>query len=130
MAPELIGTQWGQDKGYSKAIDWYSLGILMYELFYGKTPYTEQDEQTILQKKVDYHNDKILFSRNMDTDAKSLIKKLTQKIYSKRYGSHRKNGVENIKKHKFFSEINWDEIENMNSEVPKPIRNYMNMKDQ
>ena len=79
MAPEII-----LSKGYCQAADWYALGIVLYELMYGRTPFMASSPNDIFKLCLDT---KIKFPKDFDTEAKHLIKKLTHKDLSKRYGN-------------------------------------------
>ena len=79
IAPEIIA-----NKGYSQPVDWYALGIFIYELMYGRPPFMASDPIEIFQMVL---KDKIKFPRDFDKPAKSLIKKLCQHDLSMRYGN-------------------------------------------
>ena len=99
IAPEII-----QNKGYSHPVDWYALGIFMYELIYGRPPFMSNDPYEIFQMAL---TEKIKFPRSFDSDAKSLVKKLTQSDLTKRYGNL-KGGAGDVKNHKFFKDYDWE----------------------
>lgn len=71
LAPEIIGGH-----GYNCAVDWYALGILIYEMLYGAPPFTQTDGDLnkIFEKIA--AREKIKFPENFDKSAKSLIKHL------------------------------------------------------
>ena len=102
MAPEIVN-----GKMYCQAVDWYAFGILLYELIYGRTPFSQTDDICQIFKKISVG--KILFPRVFDKDAKSLIKKLKNVDLTKRYG-HIKNSKDLIKGHRFFKGLDWDEL--------------------
>lgn len=79
MAPEIITNQ-----GYSHAIDWYALGILLYELIYGRPPFLSTDPMDVMNQVI---NGKILYPKDFDQSARSLIKHLCDRDLSKRYGN-------------------------------------------
>ena len=103
IAPEII-----LNKGYSFPVDYYALGIFVYELLYGRPPFMAANPYEIFQKVL---NDKLLFPRDFDKDAKSLIKKLCDHDLSKRLGNLKK-GVQDIKDHKFFKDFDWSDVIN------------------
>jgi serine/threonine protein kinase len=78
IAPEIIS-----NGGYSSAVDWYSLGIMIYELLYGRPPYMANDPMDIFKMVL---TDKILFPKDFDPNAKSIVKHLCHHDLSKRYG--------------------------------------------
>ncbi|GAV91327.1 Pkinase domain-containing protein/Pkinase_C domain-containing protein [Cephalotus follicularis] len=101
MSPEIV-----LGKGHNKAADWWSVGILLYEMLTGKPPFNGNREK-IQQKIV---KDKIKLPGFLSSDAHSLLKGLLQKDASKRLGSGPK-GSEEIKRHKWFKPINWRKLE-------------------
>lgn len=101
MAPEII-----LNKGYCHSVDWWALGIMLYELMYGRTPFVDNDPYKIMKKIV---HDKILFPKDFDHEAKNLIRKLTSHDLSKRYGSV-KGTIDKMKNHCFFKYTDWQAI--------------------
>lgn len=98
MAPETI-----LGKGHGKEVDWWAFGILLYEMFTGITPFSENDPVLLLQKIC---NEKVSFPEEFEEEAKSLIKHLLEKDITKRYGTL-KGGVNDIKLHKLFLKTDW-----------------------
>ena len=101
LAPEII-----LNKGYGLSVDWWALGVLIYEMISGVDPFEDDDVikiyENILQRK-------ILFSSDFDEKSKSLIKHLLEPDLSKRFGNL-KNGVDDIKQHRFFKDLNWSKL--------------------
>ena len=109
IAPEII-----LNKGYSQPVDWYALGIFLYELLYGRPPFMANDPYEIFQKVL---SEKIKFSKTFDKSAKSLVKKLCEHDLSKRLGNL-KGGVTDVKTHRFFKTIDWDALLSMKVKAP------------
>lgn len=108
LAPEILLNQ-----GHGKAVDWWTLGILIYEMNAGIDPFTDDDPMNIYQNIL---KGKIKFPKDFDKyllvrlrDAKSLIKHLLVADLSRRYGNL-KNGVDDIKQHRWFSKIDWKNL--------------------
>lgn len=101
MSPEIV-----LGKGHDKAADWWSVGILLFEMLTGKPPFTG-NRQKIQQKIV---KDKLKLPAFLSSEAHSLLKGLLQKDPSKRLGSGLK-GSDEIKDHKWFRPINWKKLE-------------------
>lgn len=99
LAPEII-----QSKGHGKAVDWWALGILVYEMLAGYPPFYDENPFGIYQKIL---AGKVEFPRHFDPNAKDLIKKLLTADRTKRFGCL-KNGAEDIKKHKWFKGLDWE----------------------
>ncbi|CAK4080276.1 unnamed protein product [Aphanomyces euteiches] len=102
--PEYIAPEVLLNKGHGKGVDWWTLGILIFEMLAGQPPFCDDDPMGIYQQIL---SGKINFPRYFDRNAKALIKRLLTADLTKRYGCL-KNGVEDVKKHKFFSGCDWD----------------------
>jgi len=103
LAPEII-----QSKPYSQAVDWYALGILIYEMLAGYPPFYKEDHVELYQQILE---GKYSFPAHINHTARDLIRKLLQPDLSKRYGNL-KGGVDDIKNHKWFAGVNWEHVEN------------------
>merc|ERR1712060_144499 len=101
LAPEII-----QSKGHGKAVDWWALGILIYEMLAGYPPFYDENPFGIYQKIL---AGKIEFPRHFDVHAKDMVKKLLSADRTKRIGNL-KNGAEDIKKHKWFKGWNFGDL--------------------
>lgn len=110
IAPEII-----TGAGHSSAIDWWALGILLYEMLYGRTPFRGKNRQktfaNILRKDLTFPS-----SIPVSLAARQLIHALLHKDPSCRLGSN--TGANEIKGHPFFREINWPLIRCMS---PPPL---------
>jgi serine/threonine protein kinase len=104
LAPEII-----LNKGHGKAVDWWTLGILTYEMLVGIDPFNDEDPMMVYQKII---KGKIKFPKTIDSDAKSLIKHLLDEDTSKRYGCL-KNGTQDIFEHRWFKNFDWNSLLNM-----------------
>lgn len=104
MAPEIIMKYEKENKGYSMAVDWYALGIVIYELIVGETPFYHENPAKVLKKIV---NGDIQFPVNFDNEAKNLIKRFTRYNHEERYGMTIETKIK-IKKHSFFKYSFWD----------------------
>jgi len=103
LAPEIL-----LNKGHGKPVDWWTSGILIYEMLAGIDPFTDEDPMAIYQKIL---KGKVRFPRNFDKNAKSLVRHLLVADLSKRYGNLRR-GVDDIKKHRWFSGLDWVRLVN------------------
>eukprot|EP01061_Rhynchopus_euleeides_P011581 TRINITY_DN21139_c0_g1_i1.p1 TRINITY_DN21139_c0_g1~~TRINITY_DN21139_c0_g1_i1.p1 ORF type:complete len:324 (+),score=110.38 TRINITY_DN21139_c0_g1_i1:150-1121(+) len=113
LAPEIIRSQ-----GHGKAVDWWALGILLYEMLVGNPPYYDESPFRIYEKILD---GKLKFPKWIDSRAKDLIKKLLINDSQKRLGSD-KRGITDIKRHHYFGGIDWDVLLEKNIPAPIPIR--------
>ncbi|XP_005743495.1 cGMP-dependent protein kinase 1-like isoform X2 [Pundamilia nyererei] len=101
VAPEII-----LNKGHDVSADYWSLGILMYELLTGSPPFSGPDPMktyNVILRGIDM----IEFPKKITKNAASLIKKLCRDNPSERLGNL-KNGVKDIQKHKWFEGFNWE----------------------
>lgn len=102
LAPEII-----QSKGHNKAVDWWALGILIYEMLAGYPPFFDENPfaiyEKILMRKVEWPRP------SLDATAKDLLNKLLAKDRTKRFGNM-KNGAEDVKRHRFFKSIDWEDV--------------------
>ncbi|XP_006903241.1 PREDICTED: cAMP-dependent protein kinase catalytic subunit PRKX [Elephantulus edwardii] len=101
LAPEVI-----QSKGHGRAVDWWALGILIFEMLAGFPPFFDDNPFGIYQKILAA---KIDFPRNMDFYVKDLIRKLLVVDRTKRLGNM-KNGASDVKKHRWFRVVDWDSV--------------------
>lgn len=102
MAPEIV-----LGKGHDKAADWWSVGILLFEMLTGKPPFVGGNRDKIQQKIV---KDKLKLPAYLSSEAHSLLKGLLQKEANKRLGCG-PGGSNEIKNHKWFKSINWRKLE-------------------
>jgi len=109
LAPEII-----QSKGHGKAVDWWALGILIYEMLAGYPPFYDENPFGIYQKIL---AGKIEFPRHFDPNAKDLVKKLLTADRTKRFGCL-KDGAEDIKRHKWFKGVDWVKVYNRKVKPP------------
>eukprot|EP00421_Protoceratium_reticulatum_P017376 CAMPEP_0168380830 /NCGR_PEP_ID=MMETSP0228-20121227/12563_1 /TAXON_ID=133427 /ORGANISM="Protoceratium reticulatum, Strain CCCM 535 (=CCMP 1889)" /LENGTH=327 /DNA_ID=CAMNT_0008393909 /DNA_START=48 /DNA_END=1031 /DNA_ORIENTATION=+ len=112
--PEYIAPEVLLNKGHGKPVDWWTLGILIYEMIVGYPPFVDEDPMGIYQKIL---SGKIVFPKLFDKNAKGLVKKLLTADLGKRYGNL-KNGVDDIKQHKWFKDINWNDLLQKKIEAP------------
>jgi len=98
LAPEII-----LSKGYNKAVDWWALGVLMYEMAAGYPPFFADQPIQIYERIV---SGRVRFPGHFSGDLKDLLRNLLQVDLTKRYGNL-KNGVSDIKNHKWFVSTDW-----------------------
>lgn len=102
MAPEII-----QGNGHTKSVDWWSTGILMYEMLCGQPPFRAKS-RTLLQQQI--ISTKVKFPKFLSSNAQSLLKALLTRDPEKRLGSG-PDGSEAIRKHPFFKSIDWVKLD-------------------
>ncbi|KAL1201291.1 Serine/threonine-protein kinase KIPK1 [Cardamine amara subsp. amara] len=99
LAPEII-----KGEGHGAAVDWWTFGVLLYELLYGKTPFKGYNNDETLANVV-LQNLKFPDSPLVSFQAKDLIRGLLVKEPENRLGSEK--GSAEIKRHPFFEGLNW-----------------------
>jgi len=105
LAPEVL-----EGKGYTKAVDWWSFGTLMYEMLTGLPPFYSQDVQQMYFKIM--HAD-LELPATMDHDTKSILSGLLDRDPVKRLGD-----AVAIKAHPYFKGMDWDKL--LRKEVKPP----------
>lgn len=98
LSPEMI-----LNKPYDKSIDWWSFGILIYEMVTGETPFQESNLQ---QKYRAICTDNVRFNKKISPELQDLILKLLIKDPSQRLGSS-SDDYEEIQKHPFFKGVDF-----------------------
>ena len=99
LAPELLLGQ-----GYSKVVDWWTLGVLLYEMLTGLPPYYDEDVPKMYKKIL---QEPLRFPDGFDRDAKDLLIGLLSRDPTRRLG---RNGADEIKNHPFFSQLSWKRL--------------------
>ncbi|QPG77112.1 cAMP-dependent protein kinase catalytic subunit [Brettanomyces nanus] len=109
IAPEVIAFQ-----PYNKAVDWWSFGILIFEMLAGRTPFYDASPIKTYEKITQCH---VYYPTSFHPDATSLLKGLITKDVTYRLGNL-KNGVDDIKNHSWFKEVVWENLIQGNIETP------------
>ena len=99
VAPEMA-----MRKAYNKSVDWYQLGILLYEMVAGFLPYSIKTKRKFFKSLI--HLD-IRFPKGLSIEIQDLLTKLLCKEPKNRIGY---NGSQDIKKHAFFKDFSWNDI--------------------
>ncbi|KAJ2038730.1 cAMP-dependent protein kinase catalytic subunit [Coemansia sp. RSA 922] len=110
LAPEVI-----QAKGYGKSVDWWALGILIFEMIAGYPPFYDEDHYRLYEKVLAGH---IQWPSQFDPIARDLVSRLLTADLSRRLGNlHR--GSADIKEHRWFAEVDWNRL--AAREIPAPL---------
>ena len=109
LAPEIL-----ENRGHGKAVDWWSLGVLIYEMMVGRPPFYDRNMQKMYSKIL---RDPLKFPAAMGSDAKNLLRQLLERKVVNRLGSD-EEGAAKIKAHPFFDQykdqkLDWDKVLSM-----------------
>ncbi|PIA19207.1 kinase-like protein [Coemansia reversa NRRL 1564] len=110
LAPEVI-----QAKGYGRSVDWWALGILIFEMIAGYPPFYDEDHYRLYEKIL---AGRIQWPPQFDAVSRDLVSRLLTADLSRRLGNlHR--GSADIKEHRWFAEVDWNRL--AAREIPAPL---------
>ncbi|XP_015218280.1 protein kinase C epsilon type [Lepisosteus oculatus] len=111
IAPEIL-----QELEYGPSVDWWALGVLMYEMMAGQPPFEADNEDDLFESIL---HDDVLYPVWLSKEAVSILKAFMTKSPSKRLGCvASQGGEEAIKQHPFFKEIDWVMLEQRKIKPP------------
>ncbi|KAI0246727.1 Pkinase-domain-containing protein [Lactifluus subvellereus] len=99
LAPEILN-----GAGYNRTIDWWTLGVLLYEMLVGLPPFYDEITDKMYEKIL---RDPLLFPDEVSPSARSILSGLLTRDPAQRLGV---NGAEEIKRHPFFDKIDWQRL--------------------
>lgn len=114
--PEYVPPEIILNRGHDLTADYWSLGVLIFELLTGNPPFVGSDPMktyNIILKGIDA----ITFPRRITKTASNLIRRLCRDVPSERLGAQ-KHGLRDIRKHKWFEGFNWDGLVNRTLRPP------------
>lgn len=113
LAPEIVN-----GLGHGKGVDWWTLGVLIYEMIASIPPFADDDPMTVYQK-ISSKDFIVAFPNYFPKDVVNLVKRLLQRKPTKRLGVV-KGGAAVVKAHPWFTnaKTNWDDLYNMKAEAP------------
>lgn len=101
LAPEIV-----EQKGHGKAVDWWSLGAIVFEMLTGMPPFYSKEREKLFNN---IKNVNIKYPSYLSVNAVELLKRLFEYDPEKRLGSG-PTGVKDIKEMRFFANIDWENI--------------------
>uniref|UniRef100_A0A4W4DUL9 non-specific serine/threonine protein kinase n=1 Tax=Electrophorus electricus TaxID=8005 RepID=A0A4W4DUL9_ELEEL len=101
MAPEVVNR-----RGHTQSADWWSLGVLMFEMLTGTLPFQGKDRNETMNMIL---KAKLGMPQFLSLEAQSLLRMLFKRNPANRLGAG-PDGVEEIKRHAFFSTIDWNKL--------------------
>ncbi|XP_019504121.1 PREDICTED: RAC-beta serine/threonine-protein kinase-like isoform X2 [Hipposideros armiger] len=94
------------DNDYSRAVDWWGLGVVMYEMMCGHLPFYNEDHERLFELIL---TEEIHFPRTLTPEATALLTELLKKDPKQRLGGGPSDAKE-VREHRFFLSINWQDV--------------------
>uniref|UniRef100_A0A8C7CEG9 protein kinase C n=1 Tax=Oncorhynchus kisutch TaxID=8019 RepID=A0A8C7CEG9_ONCKI len=113
--PEFLAPEVLTDTSYTRAVDWWGLGVLVYEMLVGESPFPGDDEEEVFDSIV---NDEVRYPRFLSTEAIAIMRRLLRRNPERRLGSGEKDADE-IKKQPFFRGLDWEAL--LQRKLPPPF---------
>ncbi|KAI8820721.1 kinase-like domain-containing protein [Fimicolochytrium jonesii] len=113
MAPEVLDEH--RTQGYEKGVDYWSLGVMLFDMLTGAPPFTGANRKKIMDGIL---HRKVVWPRYMTAHARDLCHRLLQKNPAKRLGCDALGGVAGVKRHAFFRGIDWERLARLEVEPP------------
>lgn len=105
--PDYIAPEVFAQNGYNETVDWWSVGVILFEMLIGYPPFYSEDPTVTCQKIVHWRKTlRIPTDVQISPEAADLILKLVRDPHD-RLGS---NGIDEIKSHPFFNDLDWDTL--------------------
>nr|XP_028588700.1 serine/threonine-protein kinase N2 isoform X3 [Podarcis muralis] len=104
--PEFLAPEVLTETSYTRAVDWWGLGVLIYEMLVGESPFPGDDEEEVFDSIV---NDEVRYPRFLSTEAISIMRRLLRRNPERRLGAGEKD-AEDVKRHHFFRLIDWNAL--------------------
>uniref|UniRef100_A0A0K0ETV1 Ribosomal protein S6 kinase n=1 Tax=Strongyloides venezuelensis TaxID=75913 RepID=A0A0K0ETV1_STRVS len=111
MSPEVVNR-----RGHTTVADWWSLGVLMYEMLTGHLPFQGENRRETMSQIL---NAKLTMPPLLSPEAQNLLRCLFKRNPTRRLGSG-PDGVKNIKSHSFFATIDWEKL--LKKEIDPPFK--------
>ena len=109
LSPEMLSHE-----GSTKASDIYGIGVILYEMLTGSTPFYDED-YNLMYKNIS--ENRLMFPEFFSDEVKDLLEKMLEKDPKKRIK------IQEIKKHPFFQDIDWDLVSNKKMQPPLEMVN-------
>ncbi|ESO83280.1 hypothetical protein LOTGIDRAFT_169498 [Lottia gigantea] len=117
--PDYIAPEVFMQTGYNSSCDWWSLGVIMYEMMIGYPPFCSENPQETYRKVINWR-DTLVFPPDVpiSNEAKEVIQRFCCD------GEHRlgAGGISEIKSHPFFQSVDWDHIRERPAAIPVDVK--------
>ncbi|XP_035789373.1 uncharacterized protein LOC118465335 [Anopheles albimanus] len=114
MAPEILK---GSSYGHGMAVDWWSVGVLMFELLVGQSPFHVDSGPSEIQRRIS--NEEPIIPANLSAEAADFLRKLLTKDPKRRLGCGEQKAGE-LKSHPFLRQIDWELLQQ--KRIPAPYK--------
>ncbi|XP_018576928.1 serine/threonine-protein kinase N isoform X2 [Anoplophora glabripennis] len=113
--PEFLAPEVLTETSYTRAVDWWGLGVLIFEMLVGESPFPGDDEEEVFDSIV---NDEVRYPRFLSLESIAIMRRLLRKSPDRRLGSSERD-ADDVKKQAFFRHIHWDEL--LHRRIPPPF---------
>ncbi|CAG2110423.1 unnamed protein product, partial [Medioppia subpectinata] len=104
--PEFLAPEVLTETSYTRAVDWWGFGVLIFEMLVGESPFPGDDEEEVFDSIV---NDEVRYPRFLSLESIAIMRRLLRKNPERRLGSSERD-AEDVKKQAFFRHINWEDL--------------------
>lgn len=121
--PEFLAPEVLTQTLYTRAVDWWGLGVLIFEMLVGESPFSGDTEEEVFDSIV---NHDVLYPRFLSIEAVAIMRRLLNKNPSRRLGAS-ENDAQDIKQQAFFKRVDWDKL--LARKVEPPFKPSIKSKD-
>ncbi|XP_050527404.1 serine/threonine-protein kinase N isoform X2 [Daktulosphaira vitifoliae] len=104
--PEFLAPEVLTETSYTRSVDWWGLGVLIFEMLVGESPFPGDDEEEVFDSIV---NDEVRYPKFLSLEAIAIMKQLLRKNPERRLGSSERD-AEDVKNQKLFRTVVWDDL--------------------
>lgn len=104
--PEFLAPEVLTETSYTRAVDWWGLGVLIFEMLVGESPFPGDDEEEVFDSIV---NDEVRYPRFLSLESIAIMRRLLRKNPDRRLGASERD-AEDVKKQAFFRNVSWDDL--------------------
>ncbi|XP_052455377.1 serine/threonine-protein kinase N2-like isoform X2 [Carassius gibelio] len=113
--PEFLAPEVLTETSYTRAVDWWGLGVLIFEMLVGESPFPGDDEEEVFDSIV---NDEVRYPKFLSTEAISIMRRLLRRNPERRLGAGERD-AEEVKSHPFFRDMDWAAL--LAKKIPPPF---------
>ena len=114
--PEFLAPEVLTEPSYTRAVDWWGLGVLIFEMLVGESPFPGDDEEEVFDSIV---NEEVRYPRSLSTESVAVMRRLLRRNPERRLGAG-PNDAEDVKKQFFFKRTDWNAL--LERKVTPPFR--------